>query len=304
MRKLLLGFFIVFSPYLFCQVYHPLPDSNAVWTVGVNLMGLPPINGNFQKYIFSGDTVINYCNYKKISVKKFHNYSFIDSHYMGAIRENNYNWLFIPRYDNTEFLLYNFNTTVGDSVTVYAYKDLYNFEQGLSPTQFKLGVFLIDSILIGNNYRKRITLKDHNNYTERWIQGIGSTDGLFYACSHFCFDCGNLLLCIKQNDSILYYNNYYFDACNDDLDIEDKQNTNEINVYPTIINNGDKIFIKCNENQNLSLNVFDNLGRVILKKNIFSNQNNSVDIPFTGIFIYNIISEDKIIKTGKILICP
>ena len=55
----------------------------------------------------NGDTVINSLNYKKI---------FENSLYAGALREDNKIIYFIPGNSLTEYLLYNFNLTVGDSI--------------------------------------------------------------------------------------------------------------------------------------------------------------------------------------------
>jgi len=39
----------------------------------------------------------------------------------------------------------------------------------------------VDSIQINNQYRKRINIDiENNNYIESWIEGIGSTFGLFF----------------------------------------------------------------------------------------------------------------------------
>ncbi len=98
-----------------------------------------------------------------------------------------------------EFLLYDFNLGIGDSVILPI---------TLCDTTYTSTVYVtsVDSVLLEDmNYRRRINLMFY--YPFSWIEGIGSDDGLLYpkfigtACV-----CDTELICFRQNDSFLYYN--------------------------------------------------------------------------------------------------
>jgi hypothetical protein len=97
------------------------------------------------------------------------------------------------------YLLYDFNIdSVGDTVNV----DI--------PINVPLVISNIDTILLGGKLRKRF----HFEYSEEyfwgmcWIEGIGSTNGLLWPGT---FPIGDKykLLCYKENDTLVYYNDLF-----------------------------------------------------------------------------------------------
>lgn len=196
------------------NVYHPFPDSNAIWTIiaGNNCTSW----SSFIKYQYkiSGDTILNSTNYIKISRlidnNLYPNAEGCGLHigYLAAIRDDSLNKkvYVIPKDSLQELLLYDFNLNVGDSLISY-YTQIYQCQSNA------LYVETIDSILVNNNYRKRmgfcnyasppcsIEIHDRSYYI---IEGIGSAWGLF---DNFLFhyDCGrSYLTCYSENDHILY----------------------------------------------------------------------------------------------------
>ena len=203
-------FSLVISAFCFTanaqtNVYHPFPDSNAVWNEYTGT------NSGYGYYIESiiGDTIINSIKYHKV-YKHTESLTPSDtiitisnSWFIGAIREDSlkriyfYNKYAVPCCGKTDstYLLYDFSKHVGDTVFFSN-----NFQYGY--TYPYLIVNSIDSILAYNQYRKRFNLNG-----ETWIEGIGSTRSLFSAILGIptCF-CTNELVCYKYRDTSYYLN--------------------------------------------------------------------------------------------------
>jgi hypothetical protein len=204
MKKPLLIIFILtcFSAKSQTSVYHPFPDSNAIWNVssqGCCWSDCPPPptpnpvidDFNFSYYI-NGDTVINSTLYHKVyqSGTVHHHCSFgnyVDywesfSNYYAAIRQDTALRKVYVRDNSPERVLYDFNLSVGDSI------------------ENCTAVTSIDSILIGSTYRKRLNIDGAFPYSI--IEGIGSTSGLF---EPLCpFEYWGTLVCFSQNGVTLY----------------------------------------------------------------------------------------------------
>ena len=141
------------------SVYHPFPDSNAMWNVhaigyngGMCSIVDPMYTDYYFSYYISGDTVINNVSYHKIYSSGYsHEHCILDSTvdnwwtwnatYEFAFRQD-LNQKKIYFYTNQEYLKYDFSLNVGDT----------------APEQGCVVISSIDSVLIGMNYRKRFYL--------------------------------------------------------------------------------------------------------------------------------------------------
>ncbi|HLG35138.1 MAG TPA: T9SS type A sorting domain-containing protein [Bacteroidia bacterium] len=173
------------------DVYHPFPDSNAIWRVDwgeAYCYNNSHPQAHYQ-YEMQGDTLIGIYNYHKI-VRVLGYGSYVcgpyyipGAGYMGAIRQDTSlrQVYFVPKDTAQEQLLYDFNLSIGDTV----------------PGKFIGGAIVqsIDSLLIGSTYRKTINF----GYI---IEGIGSTSGLLEPPSQL--ELTPELKCFIQ-DSIHYY---------------------------------------------------------------------------------------------------
>lgn len=211
MRKLLLIptlFLVLRVAHGQTNVYHPFPDSNAIWNVeadayyGGQCPPPPSTNPVLVDYTFSeflqGDTTINNYIYHKIYMSGYvhehcqfgnfvNNWNYFNNVYEGAYRQDTLLKKIFFYYSNTEWLLYDFNLNVGD--TLFGYQRCGEV------------VSSIDSVLIGNNYRKRFNLS--NTFTPHSIiEGIGSTAGLLG--QHCSFEYFSYLTCFVQNGQTLY----------------------------------------------------------------------------------------------------
>lgn len=202
MRKSLLLIFISVSLRLFSQtsVYHPFPDSNAVWNVwfSANCFANGMTNDRYS-IIFSGDTVINGYTYHKLSTPYVLSNSWgtclgVSAGYKGAIRQEiaNRQVFFVPPSSSTEQLLYDFTLQVGDTVKGY-----------LAPNFGYDVVAKIDSILIDSSYRKRWLINPCVNFD--LIEGVGWMYGLIQRSPGCLIDETSFLTeCVRQNGKSLY----------------------------------------------------------------------------------------------------
>lgn len=171
--QLMLTFLIVFQIQMKCQEYIHFPDSNAIWSEV--FISQQPFYTETYQYGMIGDTLINSIIYHKIYRLNDTIYPLNPGQYCGAIREDSEKRIFLYGSECTPFglgqeevLLYDFSKSVGDTVFVGI--------DGIGPAGYLI-INTIDSILIENNYRKTFhftTLED-----VFWIEGIGSTRGLF-----------------------------------------------------------------------------------------------------------------------------
>jgi hypothetical protein len=202
MKKFLLLFLILFAIRAKSQtnVYHPFPDSAAVWNFNLVRMCWP--NGwemDYYSVQISDDTVINSQVYHKLSIPFIqHNFTDLCSEvvgYQGAVRQDtSIKKVFIVlSTDTIEQLLYDFNMQVGDTVRGILNNNLLDDEIVQS----------IDSILVGNNYRKRWNINPYYNIS--LIEGIGSTYGLIKSSPGNIVDQPDYsLTCFSQNGFTLY----------------------------------------------------------------------------------------------------
>jgi len=182
------------------NVYHPFPDSAAVWNFNLVTMCWP--NGwafDYYSVQISGDTVIQGQVYHKLSIPFVqHNATDLCSEsvgYQGSIRQDTSikKVFYVPPTDSIEQMLYDFNMQVGDTVKGFIEESTFNNEVVQS----------IDSVLIGINYHKRWNINSFYNIF--LIEGVGSTYGLIKKSPGNMIDQKDYsLTCFRQNDIPLY----------------------------------------------------------------------------------------------------
>jgi hypothetical protein len=223
-KKLLFCFFIItISAGAQTSVYHPFPDSGAVWIMNFNhschnssIGCLFDCNSNYQ-YRVDGDTLIFGNIYKKIIKDSFLKYCScivisppnpwstpscnqypFDSYFFGGIRNDSANKkvYYIQDGNYPERILYDFNLNVGDS---------------LQNSICNKTILKIDSVFIGSDYRKCYWLDtsiNANFYNDRIIEGIGHVGtmfgGPFEGCWPIVADFGWGFSCFIENGNVLY----------------------------------------------------------------------------------------------------
>ena len=202
--------------------YVPFPTSDAIWSEvyyfhddGYFHDDSEDRSPAYERFAVNGeDTIINGISYKKIYMFLNTEFDKNTASYIGALREDEQKriWLkmdksihlYKPRlFSNAEeILLYDFSVKEGDTIK----SEYFNIAGG------DVVVEKIDTIKIGNTYRKKIKIKTDQWINLEWIEGIGSLYGLFFA-SHLKTPTGdipkNVLIGFKHQNEILYFNDAY-----------------------------------------------------------------------------------------------
>ncbi len=278
MKKILvtlIGFLLL--QVLHSQPYYPFPSDTARWDcLYWHQWSEYDIIVTNTQYLLMGDTLIKGVSYKKIFYNLPDYESEYDTLYLGGIREDTQkNIYFYPVHtqlptiepitfpnDTSEHLLYMF----------------HNLEPGMilpinsDVTQIKVDA--IDSVLVGDSYRKRYFLQNQLLSPEIWIEGIGSTITLFSSYTYF-FEWTFYTLCFT--DTATYHINspngedschYWFPNSVDDIALS------KLFCYP---NPASATLVVDTKNQNGFIRVYDALGQLVIN-NILVESKVSIDI--------------------------
>ncbi len=310
---------ILFISILFLQlaiakgqawIYHPMPDSNAVWRqYHLNWSGGPTGCDFEYQYTMNSDTIIGTYTYHKIYTTGIGNIycppEYYYHFYVGGMRQDipakkvyfhSYN-------DTTERLLYDFSLNVGDTIKRY-----YNGTEGYSFSSFTSGAALIteiDSVLVGSNYYKRFkNLNSSANF--EFIEGVGSKSGLIETWMPG-LEASWRLTCFKKNDTIIY-SPPYSGTC----DLVDsswvgiyKYNKIEIAVSISPNPNNGQMTLSYHLAQTAELSIYDMQGRRLITYTLPPNNqtlNLNLEELNAGIYYYSLHTHDKQLKTEKLVI--
>lgn len=225
-------FFSLFSIYSFSQV-NTYFDHHPVWQVTSQCAApLPCLQIESKNYYTQSDTVINALVYKQI-FKKGEGYYF----YWGGppppdcVGTYSYTNTF-PSYflrsfgkriflrqptDTTEYLLYDFDLNIGDTLPV-----TFNNPQ---PDVYVSG---IDSVNTNYGYLKRFQLSG-NNSAQYLIEGIGSSNGLIEPIPLW-LECSWELNCFSLNDTSCYPSTGL--SCNLSVGVNSADELNGLSISP------------------------------------------------------------------------
>jgi hypothetical protein len=176
--------------------------------------------------------------------------------YFAALRENSTKQVFVKLNDDyDEILMYDFSLNIGDTIHSNSPYGYLKF-----PTNTISDIDIIE--LENNQFRRRFRLNDSGEY---WIEGIGSTNGLFYPIYETLIGTANDLLCYKQNDTTIYLNNPECDKCFCSLATSILESTKKSNILKIYPNPGtSEIFIEPPFEQGLStIYIYNSNGNLI-----------------------------------------
>jgi hypothetical protein len=184
--------------------YVPFPKNNASWSeIHAQQGACEPLGFCRQQYKMLGDTTINSVLYNKIYKQEDSLATNFNAVYFGAIREESKKIYFKSLNCKHEIRLYDFSKNVGDTLT-----NFYSEMNLCNPTLLGSGtITAIDSILIAGSFRRVFHLDVLNNGNV-WIEGIGSTNGLFNSViPAITCNCSWHLICYHQNNQVKFLNN-------------------------------------------------------------------------------------------------
>ncbi|TXC75226.1 T9SS type A sorting domain-containing protein [Luteibaculum oceani] len=148
MRTLYYFVMMFISTGIHSQSYTKLLEDDKVWNVSYsNYANIPP-TGYTTEYSFHKDTIINGITYQDFGA---------------LLREDTVNRRVFYWYHNEEYLLYDFNANVGDTILT---------------THFQIVIDSISTITLENSEKRKIFYHSGSNTGEYYIEGIGSDHGL------------------------------------------------------------------------------------------------------------------------------
>jgi len=249
------------------NVYHPFPDSNAVWGMSAGCTDVNCGDYSYIKYYYDGDTVIEGIHYKKVVTEVLAltsgNCCYVPTGlWAGFLRqdiaEKKVYWR--NQWTNGDTLLYDFTLNVGDT--------LNSFLNYPDPWTEPKTVLSIDSVLVGTLYHKRFNIDTNvfrTEYTYSIIEGVGSTDGFSGVHENNAWQFGISLTCFSENGNVVYtpQNNPDTIPCGDlPVAINDlhQQSGEIVSLFPNPTSG--KITLNCKESSlPLKIIIYDMFGR-------------------------------------------
>lgn len=215
MKPLLTIIAIMMIQFCTAQNYHPFPTGNASWNNLTYAQWGPGPEQMYMvnsQYFMEGDTLIQGMFYKKIYMQSS-DMGLFDPLYIGGLREaTDRNIYFFP----ADAILPTYAPTVFPSDTtetlVYTFNNLQvGMILPINQGNTELSVLAIDSVLIGNSYRKRYEIAQNGTLfgSNYWIEGIGCTKDLFMPFTYE-FEWALYTLCFT--DTATYHLSYPWGA--------------------------------------------------------------------------------------------
>ena len=229
------------------QSYIAFPDSGAIWiNTKFSFNTLP---AQYYSYIYTTnglDTLINNTNYFVVQTN-------VNGPYYGAMRNDAGKVYIVPKDSLQEYIVYDFTANIGDTIDqVYEDGGLFTFFGGVE------NIVVVDTATIdlGDGIIRRKIFTSNNR---TWIEGIGSTSGLFSEDSENVSSYGGYLYCFSVSNTTLYPS-YATVACDINVGLSSIGESKILQVYPNPTN---AIFtIEAESNINNIL-VYDALGQMI-----------------------------------------
>jgi hypothetical protein len=199
MKKLLLYSLILYSFSSSAQSYLRMPMSDAHWQIHFWVgPGYPHIYYYYFMEAVNNDTLINGNTYGKVYKMD----DSFDTTYMGGLRQNDSSQVFFfPNDSGNEFLLADYNLSVGDT----AFNIYYEWGMDWLDT---LIVIYKDSSLVGNRYIRKFQF----DAGAVWLEGIGRYSGLIENDGPSVSGTSNLL-CMDHNDTMWWESNFFLGHC-------------------------------------------------------------------------------------------
>ena len=286
MKRLLSLFaFLSFFHWSFSQEYIPFPLQNVAWHNGEYSCDelYEDCFSSFHNYKTDGDTVINGYEMSKVITSSPGSWDLgqSSSNFIGALREDSTKVYFKPWYQDEEELLFNFSLSIGDTAHV--------FGLGLEPELIEdyISDYVVEEVYYENfNGINRKVIKFP---LDRWIEGIGSSVGIFRGFGPYFSGVYGLQECVYVDGEMIYHNDFGELNCGV---LSTSENELNVAIYPNPAI--DHFTIKGIQG-NAILEIRDLRGRLIQSENINSsaqiiNLDNELN---SGIYLVRISSGAK-----------
>lgn len=257
------------------------PTSNATW-MDVWDSEVPPYSTHVFSYTLGSDTIIDGLEYQMLVVGYDSLYSYPDKYFIRYDSTNQKVYYrcwgyFCPLsstlngQDSSEYLLYDFDLIVGDTVTLQTVMGSRDYEV--------LGIG-IDSNYCNGRTAYSMTFPGSTDVRDTWIEGVGSDHGLFGPLKiPGIFEFKIYSICFQDSSSgcevnpHLHHCRYSVNSVRDSLNCETPTgplNTSSeiedasprINILPNPTRN--YVAIKSNDNRLLNFELFNQYGQILL----------------------------------------
>jgi len=299
------------------------PDSNAIWRD----YGWSDSHGPSQysmyvydfQYSLEGDTIILGLHYTKMNqtgwqhhihvypVPYVHDSTLVCGYY-GALRSDSTERVYLFRAtDTAECLLYDFGLAVGDTVPLSFIYSTYSYNINI--------VHSIDSVLIANQYRKRmnISIATASCCFASLIEGIGSTRGLFGSLvvppGNYCPN----LVCFYQDSVNVFSSPPYcsspttnacsYISCSSPNGMFSIFKSTQIEVYPNPAQDYLNLDVTGFDNpESLTVCITDETGRLILERQLTSKSSGlNISNIAQGFYIVKLYSKSVLIAQKRFI---
>ncbi len=291
--KKIIYFYIIICITSFYTSGQSIVDTTKKWNT---LIAGPPYNPMPEQHteiiIFQQDTIIDAKTYKKVfrSTDEF----MTNWEVYCYIRETVDNKVYM-RSDTSaqEYLLYDMGASLNDTLLVTG---IESYMGSWSFISNYLVITSIDSVLIGNTYRKRINFQDTVGTQGEWINGIGSIYGILHNSIGVVGGDWFQLLCYSENDTIKYQDSTANSCFIESTNFENNNSyAISIKLYPNPANSNLSIEITNDQLQITSLTILNITGqqvKSIKTKGQSKNYNVSVENFPAGIYFLKVQTND------------
>jgi len=291
MKKLNLLIIILISCYAIKAQnnYYKLIDTNKVW----NNIGTNPPGEYTMFYKFSSNTsVINGNTYYFLK----NSTDSTNWHNAALMREDTLNKkVYVYGNYGGEGLIYDFGSNVGDTVAL--------FNTILCLDTCKIVITNIDSVLVGNQYRKKFIFDILPNQTcfqfsNYFIEGIGYEYGVFDIGESIIGGFYPRLVCYYENDSLMYVNPYYGQCFTTILSVEENKEQAKFEIE----SKGNNTFTVSAKEPIKEIVIFNIVGQKVFDKNCntLGTSFNLADYP-QGVYLIRILTVNNKEKINKII---
>lgn len=271
---------------------------DAVWsTLDIHCL---PTGTSYSTYHvkFEGDTIIDGLDYKIIW--RCDDELLITWNFYGAIREDDQQQVFLRPPFNSEGMIYDFGVSIGDTIQTT--------NHFLSSDALSFVVTDVDSVLLLDRFRKRITVFDYNLLIEEvWIEGLGCPYGVLRS-SNFGYgaSCGlTESLCFEESDLLVYqhpaYNICHYDAMVGTIQFKDL----EVQIYPNPAT--DKLVIETGNNKgqasNNTIHIYSMDGKCVFEETFYnSRQEVNLQSFNRGVYVVRLIIGQTLYPAVKLIV--
>lgn len=270
MKNLLILLCLVLSISVEGQSYRPFPTGDAYWTTE-RLDDFWQPTGEYTIYKQQGDTIIDTVSYNKLYVRYHLTTQFV---YKGGLREENQKIYYFPKDSAQEYLLYNFDVQVGDTVTNL-------FSEWNGPYEYDT---LVVSAINGSEYNLWWP-----GFQTLIYEGVGESRGPIPKYYEGSVSGGDILRCFSDSTGMVYNNN---GPCL--TTISETDDNSIIYIYPTPAN--DMVYFKGYQNFQL-IKIINISGNTVLAQAINSNTGEVTisGLP-DGLYLVELIGNGKIYR--------